>query len=78
MSAHSALQRCSAMIRFGASESVGSFRIIQCTSRNAPNSPGTSPERVIAPWSAVSSFCTSSIAKSSRAISCSTREGGTV
>ena len=33
-------------------DSVGSFRIIQCTSRNAPNSPGTSP-LVIAPCSAL-------------------------
>ena len=44
VSAHSALQRCSAMIRFGTSDSVGSVRIIQCTSRNAPNSAGASPE----------------------------------
>ena len=47
-SAHSALQRCSAMIRCGASTSVGSLRIIQCTSRNAPNSAGASPAFIAA------------------------------
>ena len=41
------IRRCSAARRSsasGASDSVGSVRIIQCTSRNAPNSAGASPE----------------------------------
>ena len=38
VSAHSALQCCSAMMPRGASDSVGSSRIIGCTSRKAPNS----------------------------------------
>ena len=68
ISAHSALQRCSAMIFFGASDSVGSVRIIQWTSRNAPNSAGASPP-VIAECRPSSSRCTSRSALSKRAIS---------
>ena len=63
------------MIFFGASASVGSLRIIQCTSRNAPNSPGTSSPD-IDPCSASSSFCTSSIAASNRASSARTFDAG--
>ena len=59
------------MIFLGDSDSVGSVRIIQCTSRNAPNSPGTSPP-VIARCSASSSACTSFTALEKRAISPST------
>ncbi len=70
-SAHSALQRCSAMIRRGVSDSVGSVRIIQWTSRNAPNSAGASP-LVIALCSPSSSRCTSRTALPKRAISAST------
>ena len=65
------------MIFFGASDSVGSLRIIQWTSRNAPNSPGTSPP-VIAAWMPSSSCFTSATALAKRVISVSTLPAGIV
>ena len=65
------------MIFFGASDSVGSVRIIQWTSRNAPNSPGTSPP-VIAACRPSSSFWTSFTASLKRSTSASALDAGIV